>query len=645
MVARKDVKQLFAQAVALYNRRKLAEAAALFRKVAAAGGELAAQARLYLARIAAKHADAKLAGRKRKAVKRAKTTKSAKSRGGAKRKTARKTASPKTAKRAKAPARLKAKRARAQGLREIRPHAPPLDRRIKKISVTPEPKPSIAPEIVRRTPHMDIRRQAPLEPRAAFDVEVFVDQEAAHPGEEVMMDVEVPAGTRVQVFLIASEHFLINGPTVQPMIIDAAPRSDAPPFHLTVKPAAEMPSEGSPHLSALFLHKGRPCGMVRRAVEILGVVAQALPPSPARFEMRPTKDADLKITVVAAEEKDGRKFFCIVSTPHLPDYREGVKEPWILPDVTEKLVHGYMKEFTAKNATPSERIASLRGAGLQLFDASPKVFQKVFWKLIDDGPPIKDIAIVSEEPFIPWELMIPNRPKQGGGRVRRDPLGREFRIGRWTDPTMRTPPQRLKLIDSYVIAPDYDVRKLEYAKEEADFVVTEFDGESIVPARFADIERKLKVGCRTLVHFVAHGGDSEAGTQMIYLDNNEKLTSTSVEGMDGIEDTFQKINPIVFLNACEVGRPAPALVGLGGFAASFIRLGASAVIAPLWSVEDSIAHQIAVEFYKRVKDEPETPFAEIFCKIREKAYDIANGKDTYAAYCFYGDPAAFAVRE
>jgi CHAT domain-containing protein len=167
----------------------------------------------------------------------------------------------------------------------------------------------------------------------------------------------------------------------------------------------------------------------------------------------------------------------------------------------------------------------------------------------------------------------------------------------------------------------------------------------IVHASFADIQQKLKAGCRTLVHFVCHGGDSQDGTQMIYLDNNEQLTSTEVEGMDGIEEAFRRINPIVFLNACEVGRPAPALTGLGGFAASFIGLGAGAVIAPLWSVKDSIACQIAVEFYKRVKDEPETPFAEIFRKIRESAYDVANGEDTYAAYCFYGDPAAFAVRE
>ena len=270
----------------------------------------------------------------------------------------------------------------------------------------------------------------------------------------------------------------------------------------------------------------------------------------------------------------------------------------------------------------------------------------MFWELIDTGVPLKDIAVVSEEPFIPWELMIPNRQKPGGGPERRKPLGVEFRIGRWTTPDMVKPRQKLTLTNSYLIAPDYmDVRKkLKHAKDEAAFVASAFDGEQIAPASFADVERTLKAGGRTLVHFICHGLDSEAGSQVIELENNEQLTSTSIEGMDGIEEAFHEMKPIVFLNACEIGRPAPALVGLGGFAASFIRLGASAVIAPLWSVKDAIAHEIAMEFYKRVKEEAATPFAEIFRKIREKAYDVANGEDTYASYCFYGDPAAYAAR-
>ncbi len=68
--------------------------------------------------------------------------------------------------------------------------------------------------------------------------------------------------------------------------------------------------------------------------------------------------------------------------------------------------------------------------------------------------------------------------------------------------------------------------------------------------------------------------------------------------------------------------------------------GATAVIAPLWSVEDKIAHEIAVLFYQEIKNNPSQTVSEIFKKVRAKGYDPMTGRDTYVAYCFYGDPNA-----
>jgi len=54
--------------------------------------------------------------------------------------------------------------------------------------------------------------------------------------------------------------------------------------------------------------------------------------------------------------------------------------------------------------------------------------------------------------------------------------------------------------------------------------------------------------------------------------------------------------------------------------------------------KDTIAHEITETFYSRVKAEPNMPFAQIMRDLRQKTY--SSGEDTYAAYCFYGDPAA-----
>jgi CHAT domain-containing protein len=125
---------------------------------------------------------------------------------------------------------------------------------------------------------------------------------------------------------------------------------------------------------------------------------------------------------------------------------------------------------------------------------------------------------------------------------------------------------------------------------------------------------------------------------VLSLQNGEPLSKTSLRGLDGASRAIGSARPLVFLNACEVGRRVPALVGPGGFAEVFMELGASAVNAPLWSVSDTIAHQLAAVFYQTLKERPETPCAEILRRLRAKAYGESGGEDTYAAYCFYGDP-------
>ena len=92
------------------------------------------------------------------------------------------------------------------------------------------------------------------------------------------------------------------------------------------------------------------------------------------------------------------------------------------------------------------------------------------------------------------------------------------------------------------------------------------------------------------------------------------------------------------MNACNEGRLKPALIGIDGLAPDFAELGASCVVAPVWSVEDKIAKDVAKRFYKGVLEG--RPFARILQDIRRDAYDDAKGSDSYAAYCFFGDPCA-----
>ena len=122
------------------------------------------------------------------------------------------------------------------------------------------------------------------------------------------------------------------------------------------------------------------------------------------------------------------------------------------------------------------------------------------------------------------------------------------------------------------------------------------------------------------MHFVCHGKDAGNGIQSIPLERDSELTSYNLLGMEGLPAIFHTNRPVVFLNACKIGQMVPSLIGLGGFVVSFIKLGAIAVIAPLWSVDDATARVVARQFYQELKAEPSKPLAEILTSIRERAY-------------------------
>lgn len=501
---------------------------------------------------------------------------------------------------------------------------------------------------------MDVPAE-PLQPGTTFEVRVYVDQKAARVGEDTV-DVIAEVGSQVEIQLVVSEHFYVNGSAMSTMTVTGAPRSDADrAFSVSIVPAADLPVNVVPSLIALFFYKGRPSGKVSRSVQIVGVTSEALAPTEGKVELSEGTAADLTVIVTGSKAKGARQFFCTVRTPWLDKYKVGVSEPWNLPDEAEDIVLSLMERFTADATTSNMLLAELKGSGRQLFDASPEVFQKAFWELIDAGRTIRTIAIVTEEPFIPWELMTPYRRTKDGRRQSRAALGAEFLIGRWPTPDSISPSQKIPLRDSLVIAPKY-TPPLSFAISEAKLVSDSFNGEMVEPADFDGVAAKLGSRGKTLVHFVCHGEDEETEigavksedplkksrnmVQIIRLERDQALNSTQILGLPGVEEIFGELRPFVFLNACEIGRATPALVGVGGFAKSFIDLGASAVIAPLWSVKDTIAQKIAATFYQRVRDNPDIAFAEILRDLRRKAYEPGQAEDTYAAYCFYGDPAA-----
>ena len=97
----------------------------------------------------------------------------------------------------------------------------------------------------------------------------------------------------------------------------------------------------------------------------------------------------------------------------------------------------------------------------------------------------------------------------------------------------------------------------------------------------------------------------------------------------------------MFLNACDAGALVEALgPGGTGFPRAFSDLGARAVVAPLWPVSKHAAPRVAKEIYAKSVAQPEHSVAEIIAELRQRSYDEDPFDDSWAAYCFFGDPRA-----
>src|SRR5690606_16872095 len=141
-----------------------------------------------------------------------------------------------------------------------------------------------------------------------------------------------------------------------------------------------------------------------------------------------------------------------------------------------------------------------------------------------------------------------------------------------------------------------------------------------------------------LLHFAMHGiYDPNSTLDGLVLADGQTIDPFQVRGM-----AFST-PPFVFLNACQVGSSQRVLGDYAGLSEAFLFAGAAAVVAPLWSIKDTIAHQIALRFY-------EQSFAGVAPAdiLRRERGSFGDGagvtSSTSLAYLFYGHPSLLLRR-
>jgi CHAT domain-containing protein len=106
------------------------------------------------------------------------------------------------------------------------------------------------------------------------------------------------------------------------------------------------------------------------------------------------------------------------------------------------------------------------------------------------------------------------------------------------------------------------------------------------------------------------------------------------EEISGTVASLGLARPLVFLNACQIGRGAMSLTGAGGFAQRFLEAGAGAFIGTYWSVYDQPAIDFAKAVYNRLL--AGTPIARAVKDARNQIQ--SSGDATWLAYTAFADP-------
>lgn len=258
------------------------------------------------------------------------------------------------------------------------------------------------------------------------------------------------------------------------------------------------------------------------------------------------------------------------------------------------------------------------------------------------------LLLLSAEAYVPWELARMPRPLDAS----RPPfLGAQVAMGRWilgrSGPPL-PPLERLDVRSMAVVVGDYGHvirwRELPFAIEEGEALVRAYRALPL-PARLDELdalfEARLSEGDfpkgAEAVHFACHGRGSPAQlpAAAIILEPDGRALSPF-----GVRATAlgRDFTPFVFMNACQVGTAGDVLAEYAGFAGAFLRAGARGFLAPLWSVDDKVANELALELYEKAF--AGQPVAEIVREYRCRA-DLAPGsitESTWLSYIFYGHP-------
>ena len=471
------------------------------------------------------------------------------------------------------------------------------------------------------------------------------------PDGAVILPLECRPTCEFQVVLSAPGFDFVSGSNTVP--IEMAADADSTPARFELR--ALQP--GGASLEASFWYHGAFLAKVARRIEITSKTAGPAdstvtqPDEPAILPVGAAAPPDLTVRWEESAIGGRRECRVTIGSPYLGPVESERCVPGA--DLAKLLADRYQQlhELTGRGVqtagAPAPALVGdlLRGLGRELYDHyATRKFRDAFWALVDKEKSdpnfhFRTIQIYTNNPVMPWEILVPSRP--GDSRPRAF-LGVDFEIARWHIgksvgdlPLLRLPLRRV-----VAFAPKYQGQAFLAHQEEELQSISGMPGYERDPGSTQAMFRVLDDPPAGIVHFAGHGYARPAPGGAIFdygLQFEDAALSPTI--WRGHDHPASQNHPLFVLNACDTGAARSVAGFVDGWAPAVLEGGAGGFIGGLWPLGDRGAAAFSKEFYAALRQDLGVRHpASVARLLRAIRGEFAKTSDpTFLAYVLYGD--------
>lgn len=254
---------------------------------------------------------------------------------------------------------------------------------------------------------------------------------------------------------------------------------------------------------------------------------------------------------------------------------------------------------------------------------------------------VRTWMIVSDEPWIPWELIKPYDDSRPDDIIDDDFLAFGFELTRWMAGD-RAPAQRIMVRSLAVLLTSAD---LPHAAAERGLLAeltrshSGLTDTTPILTSSGDLLTFLETAPADLLHVIGHGVHASPQSEEAGLPFRDGSVLRPVDLEGPLATRLSRARPLVFLNACWAGRQGWSLARLGGWAARWVDVcGCGAFVAPLWPVRDEAALAFSQAFYSALARGK--TLGQAACEARRHTHNERPGDPSALAYVVYAHPNA-----